>query len=175
MVTPTPLSLVQLKEATVTLAQALQVLQVKYGIIGGAGICLVADAHHLPQPRQTADIDLVVQPDPGTGVSAESVSNKLLSQFPQQFAAVDQYGVSIPAIRLQAGSKQILVEVEIFDVVVWPQRPHYNLNDSANPRVGLAVNGHTVYVLGPVWILREKILSQHERAGNTKECGHCGH
>ena len=111
----------------------------------------------------------IIQPDAARKISAESVSQTLITEFPQKFAIVSQYGVNIPAIRLNRGNQQILVEVEMFDVETWPNRPQYNFQAPSNPRIPLEINGKVVHVLSAGWLLREKILSQAGREGSPKE------
>ncbi|KAI9875800.1 MAG: hypothetical protein M1830_007991 [Pleopsidium flavum] len=162
------LSQQELRTAVAIVASALDGFDAKFGICGGAGVSLITEHYHI-RPRQTADIDLIIQPDKNRDISAEKVSKKLIKAYPQQFATVSQYGVSTPAVRLQRNGQEILVEVEIFDVEAWPNRPQYNLNNPQNARITLNVSGKPVYVLSPAWLLREKILAQKQREGSKKE------
>lgn len=162
------LSQQELRSAVATVASALGTLDAKFGICGGAGVSLITDHYHF-RPRQTADIDLIIQPDKNRNVSADTISQKLMKDYSEQFATVSQYGVSTPAVRLQRNGQEILVEVEIFDVEAWPNRPQYNLDNPKNSRLTLNVSGKSVYVLSPDWLLREKILAQKQREGNRKE------
>ncbi len=61
------------------------------------------------------------------------------------------------------------MEVELFDVEAWPNRPQYNLQTPLNPRIPLEIDGKVVHVLSVGWLLREKILSQADREGSSKE------
>ena len=60
-----------------------------------------------------------------------------------------------------------MVHLEIFDYYSWPERPQYNIETAS--RKSITVNGRTVKIFSPEWILREKILAQHEREGTQKE------
>lgn len=162
------LSKEELVLAAVTVANALRRLNTTFGICGGAGVSLLANHYHIPQ-RQTADIDLVIQPNRQQGVSAETISQKLIEDFPDQFAAVNHYGVGIPAVRVPRGHQEVLVEVEIFDRDAWPNRPQYNLEDPKNSRVKLNFGGEMIEIFSPSWLLREKILTQAQREGSKKE------
>ena len=139
----------------------------KFGVIGGAACCLVRSQYGLPY-RGTADIDMIVKPDPETHIDADSLSRWLYEQNSEYFSKVDQYGASIPAIHLIRDSQPLLVEVEIFDFNAWPNRPQYNLHNPDNDRIFMNVNQAQVPVLSPRWLLREKIMSQYQRQGNAK-------
>lgn len=158
----------ELKQALQILSNILAKKGVHFGVIGGAACCLVRSQYGLPY-RGTADIDLVVTPDPGNHIDADSVSRWLYEQNSHHFAKVDQYGVSIPAINLSRGNQQLLVEVEIFDINAWPNRPQYNLRDPDNDRTFIQVDQAQVPILSPRWLLREKIMSQYQRQGSLKE------
>jgi hypothetical protein len=56
--------------------QALESMQVQFGICGGAAMTLIQNECD-DQIRITRDIDLIVQPDPGHGINAEVVSQRL--------------------------------------------------------------------------------------------------
>ena len=58
----------------------------------------------------------------------------------------------------------------MFDFEAWPNRLQYDLNEKRNVRVQVPIGGgRTAYVLSRVWLLREKIITQHQRAGTRKE------
>ncbi|MCJ1362431.1 hypothetical protein MMC16_001534 [Acarospora aff. strigata] len=158
----------ELKQALHILNYVLAQKGVQFGVIGGAACYLVRSQYGLPY-RGTADIDIVVIPDPGNNIDADSLSRWLYEQNSVYFAKVDQYGVGIPAIRLMRDDQQLLIEVEIFDVKAWPNRPQYNLHDPDNDRTSINVNQAQVPILSPRWLLREKIMSQHQRQGSLKE------
>ena len=125
--------------------EALESMQVQFGIIGGAAMALIRDHEGDDQIRMTRDIDLIVQPDMGHRINAEAVSKRLLEDFPSQFEAVTSdllRGVSIPAARItRDDGTHILVEVEMFDVDSWPHRQQYDLNKTRNSRVPVRIGG----------------------------------
>ncbi|KAI9864853.1 MAG: hypothetical protein M1813_002623 [Trichoglossum hirsutum] len=170
MSSATGLAWSELKQAVTMLVEALESMQVQFGICGGAAIALIQDQHKV-EFRMTQDIDLVVQLDKSRHIDAETVSEKLLRDFPSQFEAVHCFGVRIPAARIIRGDgTQILVEIEMFDLEAWPDRQQYDLNNTRNARVQVPIgSGRTAYVLPPAWLLREKIITQHQRAGSKKE------
>ncbi|PGH03512.1 hypothetical protein AJ79_07347 [Helicocarpus griseus UAMH5409] len=159
-----PLTIAELSKAAGILTEALEKIGVEFGILGGGALALLAESNGL-DARQTADIDAIIKPDSKN--SADSVSQQLIEKFPKQFGAICQFGVNIPAVRIQKDGKEHLVEVELFDIEVWPNRPQYNLNKHRPKK--LQVKGNTVYVMSPSWLLREKIVSQAQRAGSAKE------
>lgn len=59
------------------------------------------------------------------------------------------------------------MELEVFDIESWPHRPQYNIQEAS--RWTIDVNGCSVKLFGPEWILREKILAQYQRQGTPKE------
>lgn len=133
-------------------------MQIDYAIMGGAAVCLIA-----PDPaRMTEDVDLVIHVDQ-RGITADDLTSLLLRLYPSEFGPVSQFGHIVPAYRLNGA----LIELEIFDQQSWPQRPQYNIQIAS--RWSLSVNGYTVKTFSPEWILREKILSQYQRQGGSKE------
>ena len=110
----------ELKQAVTMVVEALESMQVQFGICGGAAVALWTD-QQMFQFRMTRDIDLIVQPDESRQIDAEAVSEKLLRDFPSQFEAVDQFGVMIPAARItRPNGTKVLVEVEMFDLALSP-------------------------------------------------------
>ena len=164
----------EFQQAVAMVVEALESMHVQFGIIGGAAMALIRDYKGDDQIRLTRDIDLIVQPDMGHRINAEAVSKRLLEDFPSQFETVTNdllLNVSIPAARItRDDGTQILVEVEIFDVDSWPHRSQYDLNKTRNSRVPVRITGGRIaFVLSPVWMLREKIITLHQRAGSSKE------
>jgi hypothetical protein len=158
----------EVKQAVIMVAEALDSMQVQFGICGGAAIGLIREQQNT-KPRVTEDVDLVIQPDKSRYINAETISEKLLVEFPSQFQAIVRFGVRIPAACVTYGNTQVLVELEIFDVEAWPFRPQYNLNEKRNTRVKVPIGGEkTVYVFSPVWLLREKILTHSNRVGSGR-------
>ncbi|KAJ5145525.1 Protein of unknown function DUF1814 [Penicillium bovifimosum] len=149
----------QLELAVATIAQCLDLLQVDYGLMGGAAACLMA-----PDPsRRTEDVDLVIHVDEQS-ITADLLTQKLLDTFPSDIGPVSQFGHIIPAYRLRLPGDAIqLVEVEIFDYRSWPNRPQYNLQTAT--RVTKTVTGYPVKMFSAEWLTREKILSQYQRRG----------
>jgi hypothetical protein len=82
------------------------------------------------------------------------------------FFVHSQYGHIIPAYRLTVGDTERHVEMEIFDLQSWPQRPQYDLTKST--RITLTMQGQSVKFFSPEWIFCEKVLSQHGREGSLK-------
>jgi hypothetical protein len=105
-------------------------MQVQFGIFGGAAVALILDHNNDPF-RITQDIDLIVRLDESRQIDAEYVSRRLLQEFPSKFGAVDCHGVAVPAARItRVDGTQVLVQVEMFDVDAWPDRPQYDLNNT---------------------------------------------
>lgn len=158
-----PLGQNDLKTVVSALAQKLDSLNVDYAIMGGAAVCLLS-----PDPtRKTQDVDLVIHVDHRM-ITADRLTTLLLRSFPSDFEGVSQFGHTIPAYKLRRGSDTVqLVELEVFDFESWPQRPQYNIQ--AATRKTLNVHGQVVKFFSAEWILREKILSQFQRQGSTKE------
>ena len=155
----------ELVQAVRILQQLLRKCKVEFGIIGGAG-CSLLQIRYEQIYRGTADIDLVIQPKPTERLYADTLVERLLKDFPQHVIALDQY---TPAIRFKTSQGEKHVPIEIFDVVAWPQRPQYDLENPDNDRLTLSLEGTDAVILSPRWLLREKILSQHQRAGSQKE------
>lgn len=141
------------------LAQKLDRLQIDYAIMGGAAVyLLVRDS-----TRKTEDVDLVIHVD-DRQITADRLTTELLTSFPSDFGPISQFGHIIPAYRLRLpGGEEKLVQLEVFDSQSWPQRPQYNLRTAS--RRTLTINGYPVKIFSPEWILREKVLSQHQRKG----------
>ncbi|KAF9630209.1 hypothetical protein BFW01_g390 [Lasiodiplodia theobromae] len=152
--------------AASTIHYALSAKGVEYGIVGGSAVSLLC-AHYGLGQRSTNDIDLIIIPDREKNLDASSISKALYEEFPQYFTKIDQYGVQIPAVLI--GGELGHAEVEIFDIDAWPHRRQYDLRDPDNDRVTLQINQYPISVLSPRWIVREKILSQHQRQGAQKE------
>ncbi|KKZ65625.1 hypothetical protein EMCG_08532 [[Emmonsia] crescens] len=131
--------------------------------MGGAATCLLSG----DQTRRTEDIDFVIHVDHRM-ITADRLTTQLLTFFPSDFEGVSKFGHTIPAYKLRRpGGPVQLVELEVFDYRSWPQRPQYNIQVAT--RKTLSINGRVVKLFGPEWILREKILSQYQRQGGTKE------
>ena len=52
----------EVKQAVIMVAEALDSMQVQFGICGGAAISLIRE-QQITKPRVTEDVDLVIQPD----------------------------------------------------------------------------------------------------------------
>ncbi|KAJ5177802.1 uncharacterized protein N7500_000501 [Penicillium coprophilum] len=127
--------------------------------MGGAAVCLLTRN----PTRRTQDIDLVIHVDQRQ-ITANQLSPPLLTTFPSDFSPVNQFGHITPAYRFHVpGGEEQLVQLEIFDYQSWSHRPQYDLRTAS--RCTLTVNGYPVKVFSPEWVLREKILSQHQRTG----------
>jgi hypothetical protein len=98
----------ELKTAVHILVNVLTQHGIVFGIMGGAGVALLA-SYHGQLLRSTSDIDLVV------GTDAYSVSQTLISQHSDLFGINEVYGIEVPAVRLCRGDEEVLVDVEIFD------------------------------------------------------------
>lgn len=153
-----PLPNNQLEYVVAAIARRLDEMQIDYAVMGGAAVCLLA-----PDPtRMTEDVDLVIHVDQRR-ITADDLTAQLLRLYPREFSSVSQFGHIIPAYKLNG----VLVELKVFDQQSWPQRPQYNIRNAS--RSSVIINGYTVKTFSPEWILREKILSQHQRQGGPKE------
>jgi len=164
-----PLTVNEIQSVARILTYCFQQNDITFGIIGGAG-CSLLFYQHDQRYRGTLDVDVVIQADPARQIDANRISEILYTKHSQYFVKKDVgYGVSVPAARITGEDGQLrLVEVEIFDFTSWPNRPQYDLSKPDNDRVTLNVEQSMVAVLSPRWLLREKILSQHQRQGNPK-------
>ncbi|KXG52214.1 Protein of unknown function DUF1814 [Penicillium griseofulvum] len=149
----------QLEQVVATIAQRLDSLEIDYAIMGGGAVCLMA-----PDPqRATEDVDLVIRVD-HRSITADLLTNKLLTSFPSEFGPVSQFGHIIPGYKLELDSGVTrLIELEIFDFQSWPNRPEYDFRSAT--RVTQKVSGYPVKMFSAEWIIREKILSQYQRQG----------
>ena len=163
------LSINEINKAVKILTDYLKQNNVTFGIIGGAGCSLLFQKHN-QQFRGTQDIDVIIQADPARQIDAFRFSETLYTKHPQHFAKIEKFrGFFVPAVRIKGDNGQEkLVEVEIFDSGSWPDRSQYDLSKPDNDRVTLNVEQTRVEVLSPRWLLREKILSQHERSKTLK-------
>lgn len=124
--------------------------------------------HHGLPPRITDDIDLVVQPT--SLINAESISAWLLSTYPTDFKAKMVHGVPVPTLLFRRSDGSIKqVEIEIFDVDDWPQRPQYNLDNPDNDITVIDMSGIQTPVFSARWLFREKVVTAFERQGSRKE------
>ncbi|KAI9838251.1 MAG: hypothetical protein M1819_005518 [Sarea resinae] len=156
------LSLPQLQGAVLATAQTLDALEIDYAIMGGAAVCLLVQ----DPSRQTEDVDLVIHVDQRT-ITADRLTQRLLTSHSSLFGSIDQYGHTIPGYKMPLpGGGHRLVQLEIFDLESWPHRPQYNLATASRRTV--MVQGHAVKVFSPAWLLREKVLSQYQRPGGLK-------
>ncbi|EGX92211.1 hypothetical protein CCM_06372 [Cordyceps militaris CM01] len=163
----TGLTLEEVEQAVATLVPYLQAAGARFSISGGAASLLIR-RHHGVAARVTEDIDLVVQPS--ARVTAESISSYLLQAYPTVFVGKELYGTIMPALAFTRPDGSVKhVEIEIFDVSVWPQRPQYNLDDPANEVTTLCVLGVDTPVFSARWLIREKIVTAFERRGSRKE------
>ncbi|KAJ8132608.1 hypothetical protein O1611_g1014 [Lasiodiplodia mahajangana] len=158
----------ELSRAVAILARHLNEGGVTFTISGGAAnSLLLASLGHVR--RVTEDIDLVVQPDPANKIDVEAVSEWLLKKDPAVFGEKKLYGVSMPTLIFVKDDKSTVhIDIEMFDVIAWPERPQYDLSNSANEQVTLMVEGVPVRVFAASWQLREKIVTAHERHGSQK-------
>ncbi|OAQ60169.1 antigen [Pochonia chlamydosporia 170] len=162
-----PLSPEELAQAVADLAEYMSPSRAKFSICGGAASMLVRMQNGLPL-RSTEDIDLVVQPT--AGVTAQSISTWLLQNYPTAFVAKKHYGVSVPALAFHRSDGSVKhIEIEIFDVNAWPQRPQYNLDSPDNDVTMVSISGVQVPVFSARWLLREKIMTAFDRQGTRKE------
>lgn len=73
----------QLEHVAATIAQRLDTMKIDYAMMGDAAVCLMA-----PDPqRATEDVDLVIRVD-HRSITADLLTNKLLTSFPSDFASV---------------------------------------------------------------------------------------
>jgi len=113
------LSQEELSQGLKTLTEILSSYGVEFGVIG----------------RLFKGIDIIITPDK---FDAEKLSNKLCADHSDLFTTTFQYGVMIPAIRVPRGNQQVVAEVEIFDILVWPRRLQYDFRNPDND--GITVN-----------------------------------
>ncbi|KAJ4198969.1 hypothetical protein NW767_008555 [Fusarium falciforme] len=142
-----PLSLQELVQAIKELAQCLSAAKAQFSISGGAASALLRREHGL-RPRLTEDIDLVVQPTPT--INGETISSWLLQNCPDSFVAQTVHGVPVPALAFKRSDGSIRhVDIEIFDMNAWPDRPQYDLSNTDNKIVMADVIGVKVPVFSP--------------------------
>ncbi|KAJ5714163.1 uncharacterized protein N7483_011344 [Penicillium malachiteum] len=146
-----PLRQVHLEEVVSVLAQRLDSLQIDYAIMGGAAVCLIAST---PE-RATQDVDMVVHVD-HQSITADKLTEKLITTFPGDFQQILQLGHPIPGYKLN-------LPPMVFDQASWPQRRQYNLKKAS--RLTRVVKGRPVKFFSAEWIMREKILSRYQRQG----------
>lgn len=164
---PIALSPEELAQAVAILAQYLSQAGARFSISGGAASMLIRMQYGIPA-RSTEDIDLVVQPS--NGMTADTISSYLLHNYPTAFVGKPVYGVITPALTFKRVDGSVKhVEIEIFDVLAWPQRRQYDLDDPDNDVIPVSVSEVNVPVFSPRWLLREKIVAAFERRGSRKE------
>ncbi len=158
----------ELEYAASTLAWALETIGVtKYGFIGGGAISIFATQYGL-RPRQTDDLDLIVQP---TTMSADLVSSSLTTNETVKgyFASKRDGYVDKPHVLVARGIGTIYIPVEIFDWQVWPNRQqYYDLDRDGNTLQCLLINNRQTPLLNPGWLLRQKILAYAQRQNKSR-------
>ena len=163
----THLSHLELSQAVADLTRYIYQSHARFSISGGAASVLLRMQNRLPL-RTTDDIDLVIQPT-GT-INAETMSAWLLQTFPTAFVAKMVYGVAVPALVFRRSNGSVKhIDIEIFDVRAWPNRPQYDLDNPDNDITPIIVSGVSVPVFSARWLLREKIITGFERRGSRKE------
>jgi hypothetical protein len=75
------------KQAIIMVVEAFESMQVKFGICGGAAIGLIREQQNA-RMRITKDVDLVIQPDKTRQIDAETLSEKLIAEFPSKFQPI---------------------------------------------------------------------------------------
>jgi hypothetical protein len=146
----------------------LNTLDIEYGFIGGAAVAAAAN-HYGLAPRQTVDIDLIVQP--ATGVSATTTSERLNTdpRFSTWIRTGYLYGTPRPQVIVRRGNREIFVDIEIFDYKAWPLRQdYYDLDRPSNSRITMTVEGRSASFLNMRWLLRQKIASYPGRSSAAK-------
>ncbi|KAJ4175192.1 hypothetical protein NW754_005612 [Fusarium falciforme] len=145
----------ELLQAVAKLAQFISRSNARFSISEGAASTII-------------HIDLVIQLSGST--NADSISAWLLENFPAEFVAKTQYGVTTPVITFKRHDGSVKhVEIEMFDYHAWPNRPQYNLDDPDNDCTVTTINGVEVPGFSARWLLREKIRTAFERQGSRKE------
>ena len=157
----------ELAKAAVILTRHLEHCGTDFSINGGTAVSLLRFKYQVVA-RVTDDIDLVIQPK--EEIDAESVSKWMCDTYPEVFGEKKIYGFTIPVVKFTRnnGSK-IEIELELFDVRAWPQRPQYDLTSPENERITVSVDGVDIPIFGPRWLLREKIVTAYDRRGSQKE------
>lgn len=164
---PSPLVPEELAQAVAILAQCLLQARIRFSISGGAATMLTRMEYGLGV-RSTEDIDLVVQPR--GDMNAETIAPYLFQHHPTVFAPRILFGTSIPTLAfIRADETIIYIDIEIFDILGWPQRPQYNLDDPDNDTTIISVAGVDIPVFSLRWLLREKIVTAFDRKGSRKE------
>ena len=156
-------TIAEMEVAVSTLGWALETIGVtKSGIIGGEAVSIYAAECGL-RPRQTKDIDLIIQP---TTLSADLVSTSLTTNetVKDYFVSKRVDYVDKPHVVVIRGSGTIHIPIEIFDWQVWPERQqYYNLDWEGNEPQYCRVNNRQTPLLGPGWLIRQKILAYAQR------------
>lgn len=166
---PSPvLSSSELDEAIVKITNALDLLKIRYGLVGGAAISLYARHYGFPH-RATSNISLVVLPS--EKVSALEISAKFSEKrFEQDFVSWLVNGVRVPKVivkRMEGDrEKRMAVSFKLLDHYLFPRRRRYydfDLDRGGNQRVIWGLSGKRVRLLNAPWLLRQKILAWGER------------
>ena len=153
----------ELHKAIVIVSEALSNLGVKFGIIGDAAVSLIVQTLLSAAYRGAENISLIVQPDPIQDISANTVAQSLLSQFPINFIQVNENGDKKLTVRVARGNaaSEILIELEILETQTKIQR--YNLDDEIQARrIIIPVNSSFVTVLSPGWLLKDAIIRWYQ-------------
>jgi len=172
---PTP---AEISEALSKLSAAMTYVTGTYGIMGGSAVLCYAKHFGFPT-RPTPDINFIVMPNLDIRIFSEEVAKiRCSAEFSDSFAVKRLGGIDIPQVKVMRGRKEILVDVEIYDLYTWEERKvDYDLTWSQNERLQLVVGGtrpgesqeertrRTVLLLNAQWMLRQKILSWNDRQG----------
>lgn len=153
----------ELHKAIVIVSEALSQLSVTFGIIGDAAVSLVVKAFLSAECRGAENIGLIIQPDQKRGLSADTITQSLLSRFPTHFTQVNENGNIKLLVRLPQGNatSEMLIELVILEAQSEIQR--FNLNDKSQaPRIIMPVNSSFVTILSPGWLLRDAILRWYQ-------------
>jgi hypothetical protein len=146
------------------LAYALDTASIRYAYIGG---CAVA-AHG--GSRITQDLDLVVNL---SAAETESLADRLVRMFPQQFTIQLDPTFRIPVINYIGSSD--LITVDFFSPEVWVNRPQYSGIMTPQRVITRKIEtpgpwGDTVdvSVFSAEWLLREKLNTWYARRDGPK-------
>lgn len=153
----------ELHKAIVIVSEALSQLGLKFGIIGDAAVSLVVQALLSAACRGAENIGLIVQPDLKRDISANTITQSLLSRFPIHFIPVNENGDMKLTVRVARGNaaSEMLIGLEILEAQTAIQR--YNLdNESQARRIKIPVNSSFVTVLSPSWLLMDAIIRWYQ-------------
>lgn len=163
----------ELDEALIKITNALDSLNVRYGIVGSAAISLYARHYSFPH-RATSNISIVIQPT--TKTSVREICTKLTEKrFQQNFVCWMVNGIRVPKVLIERpgtyGSKKMAVSFTLLDHYTYPERRLYydfNLDHLGSRRLLWTLKKKRVWLMPSPWLLRQKILAWGDRIDAEK-------